>query len=558
MGISIWAVNDGEKVYKNDFNNPNKRLNSAWDGEGVRLFSGRNETVAFQVIFENGNRMQRGIQIALSGFDGFTHAAFKQHYHYIAHDRITPPAWFYGEGARPKKFGWTPDALVPMEAAAGATGAGVDVLPGETQGFWVDLYVPRDTKAGMHEGSVTLRGEGGILATLPVSLDVRDVTLTDDFRRVNMVVVGGLERYYPHMKETIYDEFRKMARAHGFDCVGSPAHRMKFDAEYLDKYYERYMKDGATLFTDESGYHGWGLGRGERIFPVGLYGARIMGETDEELVAEARKWDNWFKSKKWDGTHFWYIIDEPSREEQFNFVKHRAGLLKENGIGLPVFTTTRYREALDAYIDHFSSGHGVNLDDRAAHPDKAFSFYNGYAPRTPMVIMDGNAVEFRANQWLKERYDVDLYFYWESTHWTHNMQGPRRNTAQNVWKDPIHFINARGHYGDNYDPQQRRYTAANGDGTLFYPGCEPFFLEEDLAYSGPVPSIRMKNLRRGAQDAAYVQMAMDKGLAEEAAAIVKKAVPAGMSEAVKEQPSAWSPVGNDWDGYRAQLLALLV
>ena len=29
---SVWAVNDGEKVEREDLQNPNKQTNSAWDG----------------------------------------------------------------------------------------------------------------------------------------------------------------------------------------------------------------------------------------------------------------------------------------------------------------------------------------------------------------------------------------------------------------------------------------------------------------------------------------------------------------------------------------------
>ena len=48
-GVNIWAVNDGEKVYKTDLKNNNKNHNSVWDGNKISVFSGKNEVVAFQV-----------------------------------------------------------------------------------------------------------------------------------------------------------------------------------------------------------------------------------------------------------------------------------------------------------------------------------------------------------------------------------------------------------------------------------------------------------------------------------------------------------------------------
>src|ERR1044072_564855 len=49
---TVWAVNDGEKVERDDLNNPNKRENSAWDGQKVKIFGARNEIIAFQLIVE--------------------------------------------------------------------------------------------------------------------------------------------------------------------------------------------------------------------------------------------------------------------------------------------------------------------------------------------------------------------------------------------------------------------------------------------------------------------------------------------------------------------------
>src|SRR5215212_12208130 len=51
---TVWAVNDGEKVERDDLNNPNKRGNSAWDGRKIKIFGARNEVIAFQVIVEAG------------------------------------------------------------------------------------------------------------------------------------------------------------------------------------------------------------------------------------------------------------------------------------------------------------------------------------------------------------------------------------------------------------------------------------------------------------------------------------------------------------------------
>src|ERR1041384_5563943 len=76
---TIGSVNDGEKVERDDLNNPNKRANSAWDGRKVKIFGARNEIIAFQLIVEADqvgiNRLTVGLPQLKSGKGRITYAA---------------------------------------------------------------------------------------------------------------------------------------------------------------------------------------------------------------------------------------------------------------------------------------------------------------------------------------------------------------------------------------------------------------------------------------------------------------------------------------------------
>ena len=61
----IWAVNDGEKVKRDDRQHPARAGNSVWDGRRVRLFGARNEIVAVQVIVEADHRGITRLTLAL-------------------------------------------------------------------------------------------------------------------------------------------------------------------------------------------------------------------------------------------------------------------------------------------------------------------------------------------------------------------------------------------------------------------------------------------------------------------------------------------------------------
>src|SRR3989442_5397454 len=49
---TIWAVNDGEKVKRDDRQHPARAGNSAWHGRRVLIFGARNEIVAVQLIVQ--------------------------------------------------------------------------------------------------------------------------------------------------------------------------------------------------------------------------------------------------------------------------------------------------------------------------------------------------------------------------------------------------------------------------------------------------------------------------------------------------------------------------
>ncbi len=61
-GLQVWAVDDGEKIFREDVDNPLQtgEGNTVWDGEGVRLWAARNEVVAFQLIFRGGEEAVGG------------------------------------------------------------------------------------------------------------------------------------------------------------------------------------------------------------------------------------------------------------------------------------------------------------------------------------------------------------------------------------------------------------------------------------------------------------------------------------------------------------------
>ena len=66
---AIWAVDDGEKIFRDDLDNPLEPGggdNTVWDGSTVRLFAARNEIVAFQLILEADPAGVNAVNVSVS------------------------------------------------------------------------------------------------------------------------------------------------------------------------------------------------------------------------------------------------------------------------------------------------------------------------------------------------------------------------------------------------------------------------------------------------------------------------------------------------------------
>jgi hypothetical protein len=144
------------------------------------------------------------------------------------------------------------------------------------------------------------------------------------------------------------------------------------------------------------------------------------------------------------------------------------------------------------------------------------------------------------NPLIQYKYEIPRWFYWESTYYQ-DFQGGRGNV--DVFTDPINFTNS---WGDEM----------NGDGLLFYPGRDFVFAGSDQGFDMPLPSIRLKNWRRGIQDVEYLVLAKSKGRSDLVDAYLAALVPKALNEVSSSQAVAWQEDGEKWLGERRKLAEL--
>ena len=567
---AVWALGDGEKVFREDLQHPSKNGNFIWDGKTIHLKGLYNEVLAFQVIIETGSDGAGPVEVAVDGpvnkssgrtiggnslkyGPAGTIEIFSQHYLQVRKDRSTPPAWFYGSpAAAPKQMiGSIPDALIPADAKSGSGGFPVNVGPSRNQGFWIDLHLPRDQKdfpSGLYQGTVQVFAKGELVNKIPLELTLLPGYLPDENNTNIWLYTSSVNSYFPELSEKQVDEMLKFeGHRHRINVAGGfSVNTSPYNEEKMNEY--KPWLDGSA-FTPANGYRGPGQGKGEKIFPVGMYGSNVLGNNKTDVQRQADLWVNWFKKNAPDVIYFWYITDEPP-QSRYPWIKERADWIHSNpgaGKDLPVFTTTRYSEELNGAIDIFASGTGLELKNLSAARENGGDhwFYNGYRPRYGSVILEAAAVDFRVNSWILYKYGINCHFIWHGTHWRHNSQGPKAGLHQNIFQNPGTFANfGATSYG-------------NGDGVLFYPGRMPYYPEEDRGLNKLLPSIRLKNIRRGQQDAAIMWMAEKKIGREKVIEIISKVLPKALSEVERDQPVPWSESGDEYDKVRDYLLGII-
>jgi hypothetical protein len=574
----VWAIDDSEKIRKDDITNPlsNDQENVVWNNNSINLFGGRNEIVAFQLIIQsdktgadlvnvtvsdlkNGNSVIPGS--ASGPADPFDYRGryvelFTEHY--LNMIKRSPPLWFFSETAVPSAYntGWVPDCLIPFSAPSGKGGAPFRIEPDMNQGVWIDILIPVNAVAGSYSGNITIAVSDKKFKKIPLLIKVYDFTLPDSTHLKNMF------GYYPgyiakrHNTENNSDEYFKLDLKYQ-----QMAHRHKFDLvcgvdnlNDMDKYYKRYLTGDA--YNESLGYSGPGTNTGNATFSIGYggdfpeeYGGSVNKMNKKEWWAGSDAWENWFiKNAPGVDRHKYLFPDEPDWKGptgakgtgSMDTIRMQASWTHNNpgpGRNIPTLVTNKIIPDLKGYVDFWSISAQewtMNLTQEMVAEERAmghkFGIYNGFRPGMGAVVSDADAVEFRVMPWIAWKYDIDQYFYWSTTFWR----------DLNVFANPL-----------TYEDR------INGDGTFLYPGQDALFPDEDRNLAGPLSSIRAKNWRRGAQDYEYLWIAKSMGLNKELDTIVNNCIPTGVWEAKSQKDISWSSRGFKFEEYRKELAELI-
>lgn len=415
---------------------------------------------------------------------------------------------YYGDGS-------LPDALIPM-GVAGAYNEN-RIVAGQNGGLWITIYIPKNTKAGMYEGTflLTLDGEAGKeVVEIPVSAEIVDYTLSDDITartlfswRYDRVAAGELngsqemmEYYYNFFKnyrislqtlptgtvtgeafvemvEKHYDEMTSYAL---LATVGEISNNM---LQYPDVAKEQVLAIAShstpkrNLFDKAMAYildeppisQPWGR---KAVFNSIAGLNAILQECVEEiendqssLYEEFKKIENWQQSVlgikniiPMDSFDWLYENEETEEAQE---------MLRLLNCMCPQFWNIGDDE--EGRLKRMCEEHNLEL-----------WWYGCMGPQHPHPnyhIGDKSLLSPRTVSWLQRMHKISGNLYWDAAAYTDETQAVR-NEYINVYENP---------YRITCQPWPA------GDGFLAYPGA---------AYGvyGPLPSMRLMAIRDGMEE----------------------------------------------------------
>jgi hypothetical protein len=575
--VLVCAAPDGAKLPNHG---PVPVLSASVDPRqhGVRLKAARDEVVAFQLILKATSATPLDLEVSpsdLLGPSGSVIPSGSVQLFLAHHVRVDPGGYTWGPATRVLKWPeFYPDALVPFVAPCGGgaplvSSIRVPTRDGSNQMVWVDIHVPSGQPPGSYRGTLRVAHRGDAVQ-VPLEVDVTRSTLP---AAPSLDAVAEL--YYAYARESVGSDIASPAWRAMAQCYQQLAHAHR--ATFVERV--RAAPDGwadydlahgpaldGSLFTHRYGYAGPGQGVPVPVWRTPwpqLHDGRLQRPLPQDEVANyerlAKAWDRHAREMRWDRTrYFAYVFDEIDGPTDAT----SGGAAQPGGdyLAMAHREIARVQEALDRgagrrSIDLIWTSHSdpstwvgkpdhdltrvvrlwcpnakaaapAFLGSRIARGERAWFYHAGH-PSIGAHSINVPGYEMRTWGVIAARYGLNGMLVWAAN----------LSDAEDPYRRPSH----------------KRAEDRFGNGTLVYPGNLLPSIGLPAA-PGPIPSVRLKMLRRGIQDADLADLARSAGRAAAVDQLLRETIPRALAEG-RGRPS-WPTDLGAWDSFHRRLLEL--
>ncbi len=460
------------------------------------------ETVAFQVVVAAADESLDDVTIDCSNFpviDGKTKSSCDI---FLVYE--IPMQRRSGGRHRDESLGWSSkskpeaeippttiaDPLIPISLAPAWATYPSRVASQSLQAFWIDVRIPEAGNfSKTPRGTLKVQARDRLLASIPLNITVGEAALP--FAAAKTMLYFDPEEILGRTGtgESI-DAYLHLIHRHGISSV--------FPVNSREDVIRNSRYFSGTLFSEAQGYIGAGANRPADLIAIGTYGS--MGEPNDQSLARVEEILTELEHlgrRAVPGTCdiFLYAIDEQCASPRGKLWRQALDAsgserLRQLRVG-HTCSDPPDRQGVDLVMMEASAYASVHTLG-AQRARKQVWVYNGALPKTGTFLTDSPTLSLTANAWIQADYGIERWFYWESTFWNDNNRGGRGPYDPFATAETFH--NQDGDY-------------CNGDGVLVYPGRQLQFPKHDLATTEVIPSIRLKQWRRGIQDAGYIALA---------------------------------------------------
>ncbi|HOW69191.1 MAG TPA: DUF4091 domain-containing protein [Phycisphaerae bacterium] len=504
--IQVWVVPESVTVHPDALPEGENEVYREADGR-VRLSAAVNETVAFQIVMRT-RQAGRVTSVALDPLRmgdqtvGLDRIALFREVRVPVEDY---PAWYLRLTPDLRRLRFFPDVLVPLTAPRGALP--ISLRAGECEVVWAEVRVPPGTPAGPYDSAIHITPAGGPAVNLAFTLEVWPFALPQTSHLAALATVDTAKLLGQHVElhgrpytpnrltfddpgyqpaVTVLDGATHLLHEHRCSPILvdiQPFRRLggsgEAELDWTD--YDRLVAgliDG-TVFDDRAAAPAWPLPIDERRPPPELYGGWGSPDYERMLTDHLRQCVGHFVARRWMDQHYVHMtVPGRSLAERYRQYKTLGELFKQIDGRLrmvcpvPSESMAAYGWRDDGFVD---LGELVAVwavpaslaDAEELARQRAAGRRTWLSPDRPpysgSLSMLAAPVDARTLAWQAYRFGCDAILL----------------PGVNAWAD---------------DGVPR---SSGSEGCLLWPG-KPYGLD------GPVPSIRLKRLRRGLQDYEYL------------------------------------------------------